>query len=364
MSKNEIIKFISKNKNKNKYIDLYNNKFIKTLLLLIKNIIESNTNIIKELNYVVKKVIKNDELTELFYDNNYVSHDILKELETNDINHIVIDNTEYYLSLYYYDTENIDKYLKNIIILIKFIKNINLHFNYSDTKFNVIIFLSNSKKYMPDKIIKPINMNSGSSIPLVYANLWRKEEYEKVLIHELLHFIKADFFNHDALLLENEIKKIVSYHSSNSINESYNETLAGIINMCYKSVKYNININTIYEFELNFLYIQTAKLIAIFDGESIEDLFNKKITIKQTTSALSYIIFKMILFHHISKTMDFIEKINFKCNGTNKINLFGDFLLNCINDNTYYNITNYYIKKLKSIEDENYIKKNLRMSLI
>jgi len=72
----------------------------------------------------------------------------------------------------------------------------------------------------------------------------------------------------------------------------------------------------------------------------------------------------MILFHHISKTMDFIEKINFKCNGSNKIDLFSDFLLNCINDNTYYNITNYYIKKLKSIEDENYIKKNLRMSLI
>ena len=207
-------------------------------------------------------------------------------------------------------------------------------------------------------------MNSGSSIPTVYSNLWRKEEYEKVLIHELLHFIKADFFSHEAISLEKKIKTIVSYDTTNSINESYNETLAGIINMCYKSVKYNININKIYEYELNFLYIQTAKLISVFNGDSIKDLFDKKITIKQTTSALSYIIFKMILFHHISKTIDFIEKINFKCNTSDKIELFGDFLLNCINDKTYYNITDYYIKKLETIKNENYIKKNLRMSLI
>lgn len=365
MSKNQIIEFISKNKNKNnKYIDLYNNKFIKTLLLLIKNIIDTNKHILQELNYIINNVTKNEELKELFYDNNFVSDDILKELKTNNINHIVIDNDEFYLSLYYYNIDNIDEYLKNIIIIIKFIKNINLNFNYKDTKFNVIIFLGNSKKYISDKIIKPINMNSGSSIPTVYANLWRKEEYEKVLIHELLHFIKADFFSHDAPSLEKKIKTIISYDTTNSINESYNETLAGIINMCYKSIKYDININKIYEIELNFLYIQTAKLIDIFDGSSIKDLFDKKITIRQTTSALSYIIFKMILFHHISKTIEFIEKINFKCNTQNKIDLFGDFLLDCINNETYYDITDYYIRKLKIIEDDNYIKKNLRMSLI
>lgn len=365
MSKNQIIEFISKNKNNNiKYVDLYNNKFIKTLLLLIKNIMQTNKNILNKLNFYINKVTTNDELKELFYNNNFVSDDILNELKSNTINHIIIDNQEYYLSLYYYDIENINEYLNNIIIIIKIIKYINLHFNYKDTKFNVIIFLGNSKKYISDKIIKPINMNSGSSIPTVYANLWRKEEYEKVLIHELLHFIKADFYSNDAKFLENKIKKIISYETTNSINESYNETLAGIINMCYKSIKYNININKIYEIELNFLYIQTAKLIDIFGGNSIEDLFKKKITIKQTTSALSYIIFKMILFHNIINTIQFIENINIKCNVANKIKLFSDFLLDSINNKTYYDIINYYIKKIKDIHNTHYIKQNLRMSLI
>jgi hypothetical protein len=224
--------------------------------------------------------------------------------------------------------------------------------------------LGNCKKKISRKIITPLNMNSGTSIPTVYANVWRKEEYEKVLIHELLHFIKADFFNNDAPSLESKIKKIISYESSNSSNESYNETLAGIINMCYKSIKYNINLNKIYEIELNFLYIQTAKLIEIFGGNSIKDLFDKNITIKQTTSALSYIIFKMILFHHIEKTIEFIEKINFKCNSSDKIDLFGEFLIPLIKLKSYVTNVDFYVEKLKTIKNEDKIKKTMRMSLI
>jgi hypothetical protein len=373
MTNTEIIKFISKNKKYNNNINLYNNHLIKIFLNIIQDIITkfNKSNLLEyDIKYNINKNCKElnelNELNEYFISNKFVSKDVLSELQNNNINNIVINNKLYYLSLYYYDIDNIDEYLKNIIIIIHFINKINLYFNYDFIKFNVIIFLGNCKKYInfDEPIIHPINMNSGSCVPLDYLNVWRKEEYEKVLIHELLHFIKTDFFSHDAKNLENKIKKIILYENTNSINESYNETLAGILNMCYKSIKYSININKIYEFELNFLYIQTAKLILLFNGDSIKDLFDKKIIIKQTTSALSYIIFKMILFHHISKTLDFIQNINFKCNTEDKINKFGNLLFNCIQNTNYYEFVDNNINLIRNINFDNIIKKNLLMSII
>lgn len=309
-----------------------------------------------------------EEICEIFYANKFVSIDVLTELEVNNLKNIKINDTDFNLSLYYYDIENINNYLKNIIIIIKIIKNINKAFNYNDMKINLVVFLGNCKKNMEYNHISPLSMNSGSSIPTVYANIWRKEEYEKVLIHELLHFIEADFYSHEYSELEHRINDIFNYKcfddGINSSNESYNETLAGIINMCYKSVKYEININKIYEIELNFLYIQTAKLITYFNGNSINDLFDNKICIKQTTSAISYIILKMILFHFIDSTIDFIENINLKCNSVDKINLFSDFIINLINTKSYFNEVDYYINKIKNINNDKYIKKNLRMSLV
>jgi len=119
-----------------------------------------------------------------------------------------------------------------------------------------------------------------------------------------------------------------------------------------------------YTKKLNFLYIQTAKLILLFNGNSIKNLFDKKIIIKQTTSALSYIIFKMILFHHINKTLNFIQKINFKCNTKYKINKFGNFLLKCIQNTDYYNFIDNNINLIRNINSNNIIKKNLLMSII
>lgn len=330
--------------------------------------IHLNENLVNMFNNIYKNK-ERKEICEIFYENKFVSIDVLTELEINNLKNIKIDEIDFNLSLYYYDNiDNIDNYLKNIIIIIKIIKNINKVFNYDDIKINLVVFLGNCKKHIQYNHITPLSMNSGSSIPTIYANIWRKEEYEKVLIHELLHFIEADFYSHEYSELEHKINNIFNYKcfddGINSSNESYNETLAGIINMCYKSVKYKININKIYEIELNFLYIQTAKLIKFFNGNSINDLFENKICIKQTTSAISYIILKMILFHFIDSTIDFIEKINLKCNEPDKIKLFSDFIVNLINTKSYFNKVDYYILKINNIKNDHYIKKNLRMSLV
>ena len=80
--------------------------------------------------------------------------------------------------------------IDNIFHIIKFmskIANVNII-----TKINILC--SNFKKDMrgDGKILTPINVNSGSTLRKQYINLWRHEELEKVLIHELIHYYNID----------------------------------------------------------------------------------------------------------------------------------------------------------------------------
>ena len=45
--------------------------------------------------------------------------------------------------------------------------------------------------------------------------------------------------------------------------------------MCWKSIILQIDINKIYYNEMNFLYLQSAKLIKYFKGNKTEDLFKQ-----------------------------------------------------------------------------------------
>jgi hypothetical protein len=312
------------------------------------------------------------ELCQKFYQNTFVSIDVLQEIESFDLKHILIDESYYKLSIYYYDDCDINIYLKKIIKIIDLIKEINDHYepNNNNTKYNVIIFLGNQKKQFIGNTITPISMNSGACVPEVYACVWRKEELEKVLIHELLHFINCDFHSHISGYdkIDKSITDLIKIEGTNNPNEAYNETVAGIINMCWKSVLLNININKIYYYEMHFLYLQSAKLIKYFNGNKLEDLLNNTITIDQTTSALSYLFLKMILFHYIIETCDFIKNINFKCNTSIKINDFSNFLTNKlskINKSSCANNVNKYLDFIQiNLNKDKYIYKTMRMSVI
>jgi len=311
------------------------------------------------------------EIKKIFYDNNFVSIDVLSELESNDLKHIFIDTDDYLLSLYYYNIDNIDEYINNIIHIIKIIKNINDKYRISDVKkYNIIIFLGNQKKYLFADMITQMNMNSGSSLLGEYITLWRKEEYEKVLIHELCHYIGIDH----SIFTNDNIRQINNYfhiNGVNHINESYNESIAAIINMCWKCFKLNnlynfkINLQSIFNYELKFLLFQTAKYIDFFNGNCGDDLFN--INILQNTSGLSYIVLKMILFYNINDFINLINDFNIKCDTTNKINKFKNFLLDKINNKSYIEYINQYVGTVKNIKITNkhkFIYKTFRMSVI
>lgn len=383
------IKYIKKIHDKNEYplyYELFKNKYndIKTFkdfiiyytknqhninisdinAKLIKNLNENlNENINENLN---EKLINNyNEIINVFY-NNFLSIDVIQELESNDLKNITINNDYYKISLYYYDINDINilNELEKIIKIINLIRSINKYYKINNHDFyNIIIFLSNRKKYLFDKtkLISPMNINSGATICLHNVIVWRKEELEKVLIHELLHYIQLDYdlFQNNYLCEEiNDLFNFSDKIDKNRINESYNEAVAGIINMCWKSVKYNLNIQQIYDIEMKFLFFQTCKIIKYFNGYSGEDLFN--ININQTTSFLSYIILKMILFYNINELLDFINKINFRIKETD-INDYKCMLKMMINKKDYVTDIN---NILKITFKTRFLNKTMRMSIL
>ena len=124
----------------------------------------------------------------------------------------------------------------------------------------------------------------------------------------MCHYISVDF---DIFLngkINKDINNIFNLEGINHVSESYNETVACIINMLYKSVKLNMDLNEIYLIETKFLLFQTIKLIKFFRGSEGNDLFTMKIS--QNTSCLSYIVLKFILFYNINEFINLLDEFN------------------------------------------------------
>lgn len=357
-----------------KFYKLYKPNDIKSLKDFVKYYIENNLteiDIIKE-NIKHNKILldmfneiyfdKDDrvEIKNIFYHNIFVSIDILHELESFDLKYIEITDSYFRLKLYYYDIDNINVYIRNIINIINIIKEINNSLHIESVKlYNVILFLGNQKKYLFGNKISPMNINSGSTIKDVYVSVWRKEEYEKVLIHELCHYISVDFDIFINKKINNDINNLFNLDGTNHVSESYNETVAAIINMCYKSVKLNIDLNEIYLIETKFLLFQTIKLIKFFGGN---DIFTMKIY--QNTSCLSYIILKFILFYNINEFINLLDEFNIICNSSKKINVYNKFLFEITTKKDYIDDINKNINFVINNWNNKFVYKTLRMSAI
>lgn len=152
----------------------------------------------------------------------------------------------------------------------------------------VLVILTPFTKKLNDRnVITPEEVNSGYSDGIA-IRVWRQEEMEKVLIHEMIHFHEIDFgimyMSYDTYALKK--KKI-------NVNESITETLATII------YAHNNNIDLKKEVE-HSLY-QAAKLFHYFGFKTVEEFTNSKTDciFNETTNAFAYYILKSyLLFAH------------------------------------------------------------------
>ncbi|VBB18368.1 hypothetical protein YASMINEVIRUS_831 [Yasminevirus sp. GU-2018] len=185
--------------------------------------------------------------------------------------------------------------------------------------------------HMKDELdVRPIvdvlccdNINSGSTYPGRSIVCWRREELHKVLIHELFHYHKFDFYTSDPFYtkLEDGVN-VPRITGSDSINECYTEACAILIMTVLRFVFLNkvqsTDVNRIkrefntffYESlrtELMFIMFQIAKIIVSFGGGSFNDYETGQIVIKQTTSFRSYFVIKLVLLSNLGAMLRLIE---------------------------------------------------------
>lgn len=209
---------------------------------------------------------------------------------------------------------NISKLIKTIMRAYTMIK-IN---NNSHNNFNIYILMSPYKRFLPKTgIIEPEHINGGFT-QVNYNNsknifISRKEEYSKVLLHEIIHhFDKIN--NNDDWGYEN-IKKLKEYFKISdktllNPNEAIVELWATIYNILFISYEYKLPYNMLLKKEIINSLKQSYKLI----------LFQKNKEWFEKTNSYCYIIFKTILLYNFNKL---IKIYTFPYN----TNMITDFLI-------------------------------------
>ncbi len=301
--------------------------------------------------YNIYKV--NDNINHLLHNNAFTTNEINKKILDNYHNTFYINakSNKIYLVT---DKKTINKKLANQLInrIISFK-------NYDGTPLQnkVFIWLVDDKKYLPSKkgqILGRENVNSASC-QVYHPNekingdiyIWRKEEVSKLLLHELLHSLRYDYYSQDKEL-DNMVKKDFNVNGYINVNESYTEGVTVILNCIYCALEngkgYEYFIALLMN-DINYSNIQVKKIMDHYGYHNINELYRKNSDkiFKQKTSVFSYYILKSILLNNVAEFSNFICKNNLKYpinNHQQYYKLFKNF-----GDNIVYNNLNNNVKR-------------------
>jgi len=246
------------------------------------------------------------KLHNMFYDNYFMPLDVIYCGEINDLDYDFYSGDGIDISIYSIDGDKPD--VKLILKIINFFRRLKQKMN---KKLDLIIFYCNQKKYFPKNkgdTITPENINSGCSFTNNYIYLWRKEEFYKVLIHELIHYFHLDFHDKDPNDLNDSFTNMIKVQGRDVINEAYTEFLAVLLNcIVIGSISNNTktrSITQLIESEILFTHLQIAKIINHFDANSLENL-----VIIQNTSLASYVIVKGILLNNYKLMIPYLNSM-------------------------------------------------------
>jgi len=170
------------------------------------------------------------------------------------------------------------KILNRLPTLLKMIN----YINNENHNLNIYLILTNLKKNINDKDNKLAarEINSGySDIREKYIFIWREEEFEKVLFHELIHLLNKD---------HRDEKYDYDIYNKKSFYEALTDTKAIYYNIIYLSILTKDDIYKLLNIELNFIVNQ---------ANYMNDLIIN--SYKEISPVTSYYIIKSKIFKYL-----------------------------------------------------------------
>jgi hypothetical protein len=256
---------------------------------LIKFIRSEKNNIIKFISNNKFKI--NHELLEKLNKTDIISFCKVKWVDTKAvINEFLLmkifykiswNNNNIYIASHTKNNINFKK-IKLIIYIIEYLK----YKTQINKSVNIYIVLTNLKKEFPqdNEIIDVKNVNTAyTDFKKNIIFIWRYEEYEKVLFHEIIHYFNLDC---------REVEYDTIIHTK---HENYYEAVTdyqGIIyHLIFLSILKKISVKFLFKCELAFIRNQ-----ALIINERI-----KNNSIQQNTPAYSYYVLKYLLLLYLLK---------------------------------------------------------------
>jgi len=199
-------------------------------------------------------------------------------------------------------------------------------------KMNVFIYWTDLKKKLPNVggMIEQLHANTAfttSCRDTTDLNIYRSEEWFKVFVHETFHNMGLDFSGYPQEDAVSHILKLFPVKSNVNLFETYCETWAETLNVCFlvfESTRNKSDIENmikkmekIMDYERIFSMFQCMKVLHFY-GLDYHDLYKKTNTChlarihkyKESTNVLSYYILKSLLIYYIDDFLSWCQENN------------------------------------------------------
>jgi len=258
---------------------------------------------------------------------NFIKKNI-KCIETYDF---VIKNIKFSIEFLVCDNKEHEIYLKKVIVLLHFLLSF---FVPQISSLKISLCFTNKKKLLPEEkkqILSKDNINTALTFACKKDGeilLYRKEEWYKVLIHELMHSLCFDFAQLNmSFSIKNLLKNMFNVNSEFNITETYSEFWANIFHTSIISFFSLSNKNDFEDFILNFRilnefekYFSIFSCIKVLDhmGLSYEEITSddegkksKSLSLyKEDTNVFAYHILKSIWLFNTEDMLLLFNKHN------------------------------------------------------
>lgn len=219
---------------------------------------------------------------------------------------------------------------------------------------NVLFVNSPYKKKLSKKhkFIGHENVNTGYAYTSKFVDvnivIYRREEFFKTLIHELIHYF--EYHPSDSMVSNYLVKsKYCALKGINNIHamEAYTETMANYLNCLLISSlisKKGFEFNKLFDNEKKHSIDKIQLVLSHYSIESIEDFEKCDIEFFEKSHVFSYYIIKSALIHYD----DYIKAYLHPFDQIDKLHFYNDMMIDALNSESWRNKCKINKKKTKN----------------